>query len=163
MPEEVTAIYPGSFDPVTNGHLDLIARARKIFANVVVAVLSNQAKAPLFALQERVDFLEQVTRPWENVQVASFQGLLIDFADSVEARVVIRGIRAITDYDYEFQMALMNRRMRPQIETIFLVPGEAYSYLSSSLVKEVVRLGGDIGGLVPPVVEAELKRRLKGD
>jgi len=159
MLEGVTAIYPGSFDPVTNGHLELVNRARHIFHRVVVSVLMNEQKKPLFTLPQRVAFLEQVTRPWENVEVASFQGLLIDFADEVGARVIMRGIRAVTDYDYEFQMALMNRRMQPQIETIFMVPSEAYAYLSSSLVKEVSRLGGDVAGLVPEAVEKELVSR----
>ena len=159
MPEGVTAIYPGSFDPVTNGHLELVNRARHIFHRVVVSVLMNEQKKPLFSLPQRVAFLEQVTQPWENVEVASFQGLLIDFADEVGARVIMRGIRAVTDYDYEFQMALMNRRMRPHIETIFMVPSEAYAYLSSSLVKEVSRLGGDVSGLVPEAVEKELIAR----
>ncbi len=160
MPEGIVAIYPGSFDPVTNGHLDIIDRARKIFSRVIVAVLVNAGKSPLFTLDERVRILEQVLRDSDNAEVDTFRGLLVDYAMARQAKVVLRGIRAVTDYDYEFQMALMNRRMQPRIETVFMVPAEAYSYLSSSLVKEVCRLGGKVTGLVPAVVEAELGKKI---
>ncbi len=153
-------MYPGSFDPVTNGHLDIIDRARKIFSRIVVAVLVNAGKNPLFSVEERAEILRQVTSRWDNVEVDSFQGLLVDFAIKRQATVVLRGIRAVTDYDYEFQMALMNRRMQPKIETVFMVPAEAYSYVSSSLVKEVCRLGGKVKGLVPAQVEVALGRKI---
>ncbi len=153
-------MYPGSFDPVTNGHLDIIDRARKIFSRIVVAVLVNAGKNPLFSVEERAEILRQVTGRWDNVEVDSFEGLLVDFALKRQATVVLRGIRAVTDYDYEFQMALMNRRMQPRIETVFMVPAEAYSYVSSSLVKEVCRLGGKIEGLVPAQVEVALGKKI---
>ena len=153
------AIYPGSFDPVTNGHLDLIERASKLFGRLVVTVARNGEKAPMFTLQERVDMLREATQPFPNVQVDTFDGLLVDYSRKLGARVLVRGIRAVSDYEYELQMALMNRRLRPEIETAFLMAGEAYSFISSHLVKEVVSLGGDIAGLVPPAVEARLKGR----
>ena len=160
MAGRVTAIYPGSFDPVTNGHLDVIERASVIFDGVIVALLRNEAKAPLFSTEERLKMLREVTRAWDNVQVDMFEGLLVDYAVARKAEVILRGLRAVTDYDYEFQMALMNRRMQPQIETVFMMPAEAYSYLSSSLVKEVCLLGGNVHGLVPPVVETFLKEKM---
>ncbi len=160
MAGRVTAIYPGSFDPVTNGHLDVIERASVIFDGVIVALLRNEAKAPLFSAEERLKMLREVTRAWDNVQVDMFEGLLVDYAVARKAEVILRGLRAVTDYDYEFQMALMNRRMQPQIETVFMMPAEAYSYLSSSLVKEVCLLGGNVHGLVPPVVETFLKEKM---
>ncbi len=161
MAERVAAIYPGSFDPVTNGHLDIIARARQIFSSVTVAVLVNREKQPLFDVQERVEMLGDVTRAWDNVAIDTFRGLLVDFAAAREARVVVRGIRAVTDYDYEFQMALMNRRLRSDIETVFMVPAQEYSYLSSSLVKEVCRWGGSVKGLVPAIVEKRLLTKIE--
>ncbi len=161
MAERVAAIYPGSFDPVTNGHLDIIARARQIFSSVTVAVLVNREKQPLFDVQERVEMLGDVTRAWDNVAIDTFRGLLVDFAAAREARVVVRGIRAVTDYDYEFQMALMNRRLRSDIETVFMVPAQEYSYLSSSLVKEVCRWGGSVQGLVPAIVEKRLLTKIE--
>ncbi|MGH9339404.1 MAG: pantetheine-phosphate adenylyltransferase [Acidobacteriota bacterium] len=161
MAERVIAIYPGSFDPVTNGHLDIIERSSSIFDSVIVAVLINVAKQPLFSIDERLEMLRDVTGRWENVEVASFEGLLVNYAVSRKAHVILRGIRAVTDYDYEFQMALMNRRMQPTIETIFMVPAEAYSYLSSSMVKEVCALGGSVSGLVPSCVEASLKHKFQ--
>lgn len=160
MGERVTAIYPGSFDPVTNGHLDIVERGSNIFDQVIVAVLVNLEKQPLFTVQERVQMLEAVTRRWDNVSVDTFDGLLVNYALKKQARVILRGIRAVTAFDYEFQMALMNRRMQPGIETVFMMPAEAYSYLSSSLVKEVLALGGSVTGLVPPLVEASLKKKL---
>lgn len=156
MAEPVIAIYPGSFDPVTNGHLDIIRRSRTVFDTVIVAVLQNLEKKPLFSAEDRLGMLREVTRSWENVKVDSFDGLLVGYAVEKGARVIVRGIRAVTDYEYEFQMALMNRRMESRIETIFMLPSSEYSYLSSSLVKEVYALGGKITGLVPEVVESSL-------
>jgi pantetheine-phosphate adenylyltransferase len=158
--KSVLAIYPGSFDPVTNGHLDLIERGSNLFDRLLVAVLRNLEKDPLFALTERVEMLREVTRPWPNVEVDVFDGLLVDYARRKNARVLLRGIRAISDYEYELQMALMNRKLEPQIETVFLMPAEAYSYLSSRLVREIARLGGSIQGLVPPIVEQRLRAKV---
>ena len=157
MAEPVIAIYPGSFDPVTNGHLDIIRRSRTVFDTVIVAVLQNLEKKPLFSSEERLGMLRHVTGSWENVEVDSFDGLLAGYAAEKGARVIVRGIRAVTDYEYEFQMALMNRRMESCIETIFMLPSSEYSYLSSSLIKEVYALGGKITGLVPEVVESSLR------
>ena len=156
----ITAIYPGSFDPVTNGHLDLIDRGTKIFDHLIVAVLRNPEKDPLFSLQERLEMLREVTRPWANVEVDVFDGLLVDYVRRRKATVILRGIRAISDYEYELQMALMNRKLEPQIETVFMMPAEAYSYLSSRLVREIALLGGSIQGLVPPVVEQRLRTKV---
>ena len=154
------AIYPGSFDPVTNGHLDLIERGTKIFDRLVVAVLRNPEKDPLFSLTERVEMLREVTRPWPNVEVDVFDGLLVDYARQRNARVILRGIRAISDYEFELQMALMNRKLDPELETVFMLPAEAYSYLSSRLVREIARLGGPIHGMVPPVVEQRMRAKV---
>ena len=156
----VLAIYPGSFDPVTNGHLDLIERGTKIFDRLIVGILRNLEKEPLFSLPERVEMLEEVTRQWSNVEVDVFDGLLVDYARRRNAGVILRGIRAISDYEYELQMALMNRKLESQIETVFMMPAEAYSYLSSKLVREIARLGGSISGLVPPVVEQRLRTKV---
>ena len=157
MAKEVTAIYPGSFDPVTNGHLDIMQRSGSIYDRVIVAVLLNLDKEPLFHLDERVRMLEEATCRWDNVQVDTFDGLLVNYAVKNKARVILRGIRAVTDYEFELQMALMNRTMQPEIETIFMMPAGDYSYLSSSLVKEVFSLGGSVNGLVPPIVETYLE------
>lgn len=159
MAKRVLAIYPGSFDPVTNGHLDIIERSRKLFDEIIVSVLLNVGKRPAFSVQERVEMLSQATSLWDNVHVDTFEGLLVDYAIKKQARVILRGIRAVTDFDYEFQMALMNRRMEPGIETVFMMPAEAYSYLSSSLVKEVCSLGGSVNGLVPALVEQRLAQK----
>ncbi len=155
----VLAIYPGSFDPVTNGHLDLIERGAKIFDRLSVAVLHNQDKRPLFSVEERIEMLREVTRRWSNVDVDVFDGLLVEYAERRGAQVLLRGIRAISDYEYELQMALMNRKLAPGIETVFMMPAEAYSYLSSRLVKEVFNLGGDISKLVPPLVIERLRAK----
>ena len=157
MAKEVTAIYPGSFDPVTNGHVDIMKRSSSIFDRVIVAVLLNLDKEPLFTLDERVQMLEEATRSWDNIEVDTFDGLLVNYAVKNRARVILRGIRAVTDYEFELQMALMNRTMQPDIETIFMMPSGDYSYLSSSLVKEVFSLGGSVNGLVPTIVETYLE------
>ncbi|HKS83337.1 MAG TPA: pantetheine-phosphate adenylyltransferase [Candidatus Acidoferrales bacterium] len=156
----VLAIYPGTFDPVTNGHLDLISRGAGIFDTLVVAVARNLEKDPLFAVKERVDMLEAVTFEWKNVEVDVFDGLLMHYARSRNARVVLRGIRAVSDYEYELQMALMNRKIEPDIETVFMLPSETYSYLSSRLVRELARFGGPVTGLVPPIVEERLRAKV---
>ena len=156
----VTAIYPGSFDPITNGHLDLIQRGARMFDTLIVAILRNDSKLPLFSVEERMDMLREVVRPYPNVEVDCFDGLLVDYATARSAIVLLRGIRAISDYEYELQMALMNRRLRPEIETVFMMANEAYSFISSRLVKEVFRLGGNISGLVPPSVEARMHDRM---
>lgn len=157
---QVTAIYPGSFDPVTNGHLDLIERASGLFDHLIVALLVNPEKDPLFTLDERVDMLREVVAHLPNVEVETFDGLLVDHARRRGARVLLRGIRAVSDYEYELQMALMNRQLEPDIETVFMLPAEAYSYLSSRLVKEVARLGGSIKDLVPAGVEERIRAKV---
>ena len=159
---QTRAVYPGSFDPVTNGHIDLIERSAALFDKVVVAILRNADKTPLFTVEERVEMLKLATRHLENITVTSFTGLLVDYATRIEASVIIRGIRAISDYEYELQMALMNRRLSNTIETVFMLPAEAYSYLSSKLIKEIAQLGGSIDGLVPEDVQKRLARKFKG-
>jgi pantetheine-phosphate adenylyltransferase len=162
-PSPLLAIYPGSFDPITNGHLDLIERGSRLFDELIVSVLRNEEKKALFSVDERTQMLREVVKDFSNVKVASFKGLLVDYAAKVGASVIVRGIRAVSDYEYELQMALMNRRLRPEIETVFLMAGEAHSFISSRLVKEVIRLGGNISGFVPPPVEGRLRKRLLGD
>ena len=154
------AIYPGSFDPVTNGHLDLIERGEKMFDLVIVAVLKNAEKQPLFTVGERVEMLREVTQNWPGVEVDVFEGLLVDYARKRHAGVILRGIRAISDYEYELQMALMNRKLEPRLETVFMIPGEPYSYLSSRLVREIAQLGGPLDGFVPSVVEQRLRAKV---
>lgn len=158
--KKVTAIYPGSFDPPTNGHLDLIERGSHIFEELIVAILRNPDKSPLFTVGERRGMLEELTAHFRNVRVDTFDGLTVDYAAKVKAGAVLRGIRALSDYEYELQMALMNRKLRPDLETVFMMPAEQYSYLSSRLVREVARLHGDISGLVPQLVEERLKAKL---
>ena len=155
------AIYPGSFDPVTNGHLDVISRARKLFDEIVVAVAHNDEKQPLFSLDERLALLRQALDKIDNVRIAQFDGLLVEFAVAEKASAVIRGLRAVSDFEFEFQMALMNRKLEVNVETIFLMPKEEYTYLSSRLVKEIARLGGNISGFVPPSVVQALAKKFK--
>lgn len=162
-PGSIIAIYPGSFDPITNGHRDVVERGAKLADRLIVAVLRNESKRPLFSVEERVEMLSEVVRVYPNVEVDSFDGLLVDYAAARGATFILRGIRAVSDYDGEWQMAAMNRRMRPEIETVFLMAGEAYSVISSRLVKEVIRLGGNISGLVPGAVEQRLKNRILGE
>ena len=153
------AVYPGSFDPITNGHLDIIARGLSVFDEVRIAILVNPEKKPLFTVEERVDIIRETYKDEARIAVDTFSGLLVDYAERVGAAVIVRGLRAISDFEYEFQMALMNRRLNPRIETVFMAPAEAYSYVSSRLVKEVFQLGGSVQDLVPPVVEMRLRER----
>ena len=155
------AIYPGSFDPVTNGHLDVVERARKLFDEVIVAVAHNDEKQPLFTLQERLDLLRETFGKIDNVRIASFNGLLVDFAVKEKAGAVIRGLRAVSDFEFEFQMALMNRKLEGAVEAIFLMPKEEYTYLSSRIVKEIARLGGEVSKFVPAPVAKALAAKLK--
>jgi pantetheine-phosphate adenylyltransferase len=154
------AIYPGSFDPPTNGHLDLIQRGSKIFEELVVAVLRNSEKTPMFSLAERLAMLKELTADLSNVRIDTFHGLMVEYAKSIEATCVLRGIRAVSDYEYELQMALMNRKIEPTLETVFMMPADKYSYVSSRLVREVAQLGGPVRGLVPEVVEQRLREKL---
>jgi pantetheine-phosphate adenylyltransferase len=153
------AIYPGSFDPLTNGHVDIITRGAAIFDRIIVGILNNREKSPLFSVKERVEMAEEVFAGEPRVAVLSFDGLLVDFARQQGAQVIVRGLRAISDFEYEFQMALMNRRLVPDLETVFMMPAEAYTYISSRLIREVFALGGPIAGLVPDVVEAHMHAR----
>ena len=154
------ALYPGTFDPPTNGHVDLIQRGAKLFEHLTVAILNNPVKNPLFTVEERVEMLKEVTGILPNVSVATFGGMMVEFARQQGATAVLRGIRAISDYEYEFQMALMNRRLAPEIETVFLQPAGRYSFVSSRMVKEVFSFGGDVTGLVPPNVLRRLRGRM---
>ena len=155
-----TAIYPGSFDPPTNGHLDLIQRGAKIFEELVVAILRNSEKSPMFSVSERAEMLRQLTADLPNVRIDTFDGLMVEYAKSIEATCVLRGIRAISDYEYELQMALMNRKLEPTLETVFMMPADKYSYVSSRLVREVAQAGGPVKGLVPEIVEQKLREKL---
>jgi len=159
MSAEVIAIYPGSFDPLTNGHVDIIQRGSRLFDKIVVAILVNLEKSPLFTVPERVDIARKVFSNYSNVEVDTFDGLLVDYARSRQASAIVRGLRAVSDFEYEMQMALMNRRLNPEVETVFMMPAEPYTYVSSRLVKEVVALGGSVTGLVPTVVEDRLREK----
>jgi pantetheine-phosphate adenylyltransferase len=155
----VIAIYPGSFDPITMGHVDIIQRGARLFEKIVVAVLLNADKSPLFTVQERVDIAREVFRDRANVEVETFDGLLVDYARRKQAGVIVKGLRAVSDFEYEMQMALMNRRLNPEVETVFMMPTEPYTYVSSRLVKEVVALGGSVRGIVPEIVERRLREK----
>jgi pantetheine-phosphate adenylyltransferase len=155
------AIYPGSFDPLTSGHVDIIERGAKIFDAIIVAILANDEKTPLFSESERIAIIREVFKGHTNVQVETFNGLLVDYAQLKKASVLVRGLRAVSDFEYEFQMALMNRHLAPGLETVFMMPDEKYTYISSRLIKEVFRLGGEVTGLVPPVVEEKLRAKQK--
>jgi len=152
-----TAVYPGSFDPITNGHLDIIERMAKLFNQVIVAVIRNPEKTPHFSLEDRIEMLKLSVKDFKNIRVDSFDGLLVEYVRKQKAQAIVRGLRAVSDFDYEFQMALTNRRMAPEIETIFLMTDYRYSYLSSSFVKQIANLGGDVSGLVPAPVVKRLK------
>lgn len=158
-----TVIYPGSFDPVTNGHLDVIQRAARLFDQVIVAVADNETKHPLFSQAERKRLVALAVSSYGNVRVDSFHGLLVEYAAERGAQAIVRGLRAVSDFEFEFQLALMNRKLNEQVETIFMMPKDTYTFLSSRMVKEICRLGGDIGAFVPPSVEAALRRRLRPD
>ena len=155
----VRAIYPGSFDPLTNGHVDIVLRCAHLFERVLIAVLVNPEKKPLFTPEERVSIVRAVFKEYPNVEVDTFDGLLVDYARSKRASAIVRGLRAVSDFEYEFQMALMNRHMEPTLETVFMMPAEQYTYLSSRLIKEVFKLGGSVRGLVPPAVEDWMRRK----
>jgi len=154
----LTAVYPGSFDPLTNGHLDVIARASRLVDHLIVAILNNTRKQPLFSVEERAGMLREATSNISNVEIDSFSGLLVDYAARRSAKAIVRGIRAISDYEIELQMALINRRLRPETETIFLMASEEYSFVSSRMVKEIITLNGDVSSFVPPAVSARLKK-----
>ena len=155
------AIYPGSFDPLTNGHVDIIERGSRIFDSIVVAILANVEKKPLFSEQERIAMIRDVFKDRDNVKVDTFNGLLVDYVKRQQAHVIVRGLRAVSDFEYEFQMALMNRHLDPGLETVFMMPAEQYTYISSRLIKEVFTLGGEVSGLVPPIVEQKLRDKQK--
>ncbi len=155
----VLAVYPGSFDPITMGHVDIIQRGSRLFDRIVVAVLINADKSPLFTVGERVEIAREVFRDRTNVEVDTFDGLLVDYARRRDAKVIVRGLRAVSDFEYEMQMALMNRRLNPDVETVFMMPAEPYTYVSSRLVKEVVALGGSVKGIVPDIVERRLREK----
>jgi pantetheine-phosphate adenylyltransferase len=157
----VRAVFPGTFDPITSGHLDILDRALKVYDEVIVAILINREKKPFFSLDERVEMVREVCRGRDHARVDTFSGLLVEYAVKINASVIVRGLRAISDFEYEFQMALMNRRMNPSIETVFMMPAESYTYLSSRLVREVTHLGGSVTDLVPPSVEQRLRDHVR--
>jgi pantetheine-phosphate adenylyltransferase len=161
MPKKNVAVYPGSYDPLTNGHIDIIERGLKIFDKIVVAVMKNPAKTYLFSLEERCQILRSVFKDKDKIQIVHFEGLLVDFVKAREITTIVRGLRAISDFEIEFQMALMNRKIEPRIETIFFVPSETYSFLSSKLVKEVYQLGGEVRSMVPTIVDRKLKEKFR--
>src|SRR5262245_11287516 len=154
------AVYPGSFDPLTNGHVDIILRGARLFARIVVAILVNAEKSPLFTMADRVEITRAVFKDQHNVEVDTFDGLLVDYVERRKAHVIVRGLRAVSDFEFEFQMALMNRRLNDKIETVFMMPAEQYSYISSRLIKEVFTLGGRVHGLVPDMVEERLRQKV---
>ena len=154
------AVYPGSFDPLTNGHVDIITRGARIFDRIIVAILINAEKAPLFGMDERLEIAKEVFKDFPNVEVDTFDGLLVDYVERRRAHVIVRGLRAVSDFEFEFQMALMNRRLNGKIETVFMMPAEQYSYISSRLIKEVFALGGRVHGLVPDTVEERLRQKV---
>jgi pantetheine-phosphate adenylyltransferase len=156
----ILAVYPGSFDPLTNGHVDIILRGARLFDRIIVAMLVNAEKSPLFTMDERVEIARAVFKNQTNVEIATFDGLLVDYVEGREAQVIVRGLRAISDFEFEFQMALMNRRLNSKIETIFMMPAEQYTYISSRLIKEVFALGGRVHGLVPELVEERLRDKV---
>ena len=156
------AVYPGSFDPLTNGHVDIITRGSRLFDRIIVAILVNAEKAPLFTMAERVEVAREVFNGHPNVEVDTFEGLLVDYVERRRAQVIVRGLRAVSDFEFEFQMALMNRRLNDRIETVFMMPAEQYSYISSRLIKEIFSLGGRVHGLVPDVVEERLRAKTRG-
>jgi pantetheine-phosphate adenylyltransferase len=153
------AVYPGSFDPLTNGHVDIISRGARLFDRIIVAMLVNAEKAPLFSMAERVEIAREVFKHHANVEVDTFDGLLVDYVERRKAQVIVRGLRAVSDFEFEFQMALMNQRLNPHIETVFMMPAEQYTYISSRLIKEVFALGGRVHGLVPELVEHRLREK----
>lgn len=154
------AVYPGSFDPLTNGHVDIISRGARLFDRIIVAVLVNAEKAPLFSMNERVEIARSVFQDHQNVEIDTFDGLLVDYVERRRAQVIVRGLRAVSDFEFEFQMALMNQRLNPRIETVFMMPAEQYTYISSRLIKEVFTLGGRVHGLVPELVEQRLREKV---
>jgi len=156
-----TVIYPGSFDPVTNGHLDVVARASRLFDRVIVAIARNESKHPLFTMEERKALVERAVRGFKNVETDSFDGLLVEYAERRKAQAIIRGLRAVSDFEFEFQLALMNRKLKEGIETIFMMPKDTYTFLSSRIVKEIARFGGDVGSFVPPHVRTALSRKVR--
>jgi len=155
----IIAIYPGTFDPITNGHSDLVQRACCLFDQVIIGIASNPKKCPLFSLQQRISMAQQVLADYPNVQVMGFEGLLVDFAQEQHAKVILRGLRAVSDFEYEFQLASMNRRLAPKVESLFLTPAEQHSFVSSTLVREVAALGGDISSFVHPIIETALAKK----